>query len=111
MFTFSSSCLPISYCSVDNVDPAGTEDDDLLTIQTYATNAKISIKDSQDRAMAHGYIMDDEPEIPSDDEVEKFGKAHHGLLESKVGSFKRIQLTNFCRCVVFHFVFSFNLLM
>ena len=84
MFTFSSSCLPTSYCSVDNVDPEATEDEDLLTVQTYATNAKISIKDSQDRPMAHGYIMDDEPEIPDEDEIND-GGGSSGFAEQRGG--------------------------
>ena len=57
-------------------------------VRSYATGARISLKDQEGRAMAHGIVIDDEPALPDEDDIE----TDEDLKHCSVGDFKRIKL-------------------
>ena len=81
---------------------AGAVEADDAKVASYSPKARISLVDGENRAMAHGVILDDEPEIPDDGlhesmEDSDWTKHHSELPECSVGSFKQVRLVGLVR--------------
>ena len=70
-------------------------------VVSYASKARISLIDEENRAMAHGIILDDEPAIPdSGEEISvPWTSAHEGLADCSHKSFKLVKLSGVVRYV------------
>ena len=92
-------------CKADRAEAQEPPTPDDSKIASYPPKARISLVDADQVPMAHGTIVDDEPEIPEDDTEEcmdgnKWTKFHKDLPDCSTGSFKRVRISSLVRYVV-----------
>ena len=63
--------------------------------RSYNTGERVSLVDDKHRPMCHGFILDDEPKLPTG--MHKYGDAHGYMDDCGVGDFKHVRLQAVCR--------------